>query len=96
LRFFAVIRDENCSDLKTAASSKVYGCEVVSSPLLVHAQWTRFSASVTDICTVRAVRCEMWNGLQESSKWPRDSCGRKYAEIFKTFLKTQCLAEFHI
>ena len=94
--YFAVVKHENYSDLKTASSSKVYRFEIISSPLLVHAQWTRFSASVTHICTVRAVRCEMWNGLQESSKWPRDSCGRKYAEIFKTFLKTQCLAEFHI
>jgi len=96
LRYFAVVRDENCFDLKTAGSSNVYRSEVVSSPLLVHAQWTRFSASVTDICTVRAVSCEMWNGLQESSKWPRDFCGKKYAEIFKNFLETQCLAGFHI
>ena len=87
MRYFAVVSVQNCSDLKTAASSKVYRSEGVSSPLLVHAQWTGFSVSVTDICTERAIRCEMWTGLQESSKWPRVSCGRKFAEIFKSFLK---------
>jgi hypothetical protein len=65
--YFAVVRDENCSGLKAAASSKVYGSEVVSSTLLVHAQWTRFSALVTHICTVPGIGCEMWNDLQESS-----------------------------
>ena len=87
MRYFAVVRVESCSDLKTAASSKVYRSEVVSSPLHVHAQWTGFSVSVTDICTERAIRCEMWNGLQESSNLFRNSCGRNYAEIFKSFLK---------
>ena len=87
MKYFAAVRDENCSDLKSEASSKVYRSEVVSTPLHVHAQWTGFSVSVTDICTERALRCEMWTGLQESWKWPRVSCGNLYAEIFKAFLK---------
>ena len=97
LSYFAVVRVENCSDLKTAASSKVYRSEGVSSPLLVHAQWTGFSVSVTHICTERAIRCEMWNGFQESTKRPRVSCGNLYAEIFKTFLKnTVCCMVFYL
>ena len=76
MRYFAVVRNENCSGLKTAASLKVYGSEVVSSPLLVHALRTQFWALVTHICTVLGIRCEMWNDLEESSKLPRVSYWR--------------------
>ena len=86
-RYFAVVRDENCSDLKTAQSLNVYGSKIVSSPLHVHVLWTGFSTLVTHFCTLPGIRCEMQNGLQESSQWPRVSCGRKQAEIIKTFLK---------
>ena len=59
LRYFVLVRDENCSGLKTEVSLKVYGFEVVSSPLLVHTLWTRLSALVTHICTVPGIGCEM-------------------------------------
>ena len=58
-RYFVVVRDENCSDLKAAESWTFYGSEVVSSQLLVHALWTGFPALVTRICTVSGIRCEM-------------------------------------
>jgi len=74
LRYFAVVRDEKYPGLKAAASSKVYGSEVVSSTLLLFVLWTRLSALVTQICTVPGIGCEMWNDLQESSKLPRVSC----------------------
>ena len=74
MRYFAVVRNENCSGLKTVASSKVYRSEVVSSPLLVYALRTQFSALVTHICTVPGIGCEMWNDLEEPSKLPRVSC----------------------
>jgi len=72
--YFAVVRNENCSGLKAAARPNFYGSEVVSSPILVHALWTRFSALVTHISIVPGIGCEMWNDLQESSKLPRVSC----------------------
>ena len=59
LRYFVLVRDEDCSGLKTEVSLKVYGFEVVSSPLLIHALWIRVSALITHICTVHGIRCEM-------------------------------------
>ena len=88
LRYFVLVRDENCSDLKTEGILKFYGFEVVSSPLLVHTLWTRFSTLVTHICTLPGIRCENVERpsriLEVASKcflW------RIFAEIFKTFLK---------
>jgi hypothetical protein len=57
--YLGPVRDENCSDLKTEGGLKVYGFEIVSSPLLVHALWTRFWELVTYICTVPGKHCEM-------------------------------------
>jgi hypothetical protein len=85
LRYFAVVRNENCSGLKAAASSKVYGSEIVSSPLLVHAKWTPFSAWLhTSVPYLEyAVKCGMIFKVPRSCLvFPAEDNMQKYSKRF--------------